>query len=84
MSVLYFRSQFNDIILLPVSTAYFSLVPNNDPQIYTDSMKPFEFEELTIQRGINYTVTGFGENIIGNGSNTSIVLCMLQVNHDEW
>ena len=40
-------------------------------------MKPFEFEGLTIQRGINYTVTGFGENIVGNGSSTSItVICM--------
>ena len=75
--LLYFHPQFNDTdIILPVSTAYFSLVPNNDPQIFTDSTKPFMFEELTIQRGINYTVTGFGENIIGNGSTTSTVICM--------
>ena len=76
LSVLHFQFNESVIYILPVTTAYFSLVPNNDPQIFTDSMKPFEFEELTIQRGINYTVTGFGENKVGNGSATSTVICM--------
>ena len=32
---------------------------------------------ITVMRGIAYTASIFGENILGNGTNTSIVICML-------
>ncbi len=73
-----FHLQFTVSDIPLVTTAYITLlVPNNDPLIYTDNMDPFTINGLTIQKGINYTVTGYGENILGNGTNTSIMICML-------
>ena len=49
-------------------------------QLLIDNMQSFSLS-VDIVRGINYTVTGFGENSLGNGSITTQLICRMKLMH---
>lgn len=66
---------------MPVVTGGYAVLSTNDStEEFKGSLSPGDNQtnitfSLTLKRGVNYSITCFGENVLGNGSVVTFNIC---------